>query len=118
MSSCSYCAAILPNLLTGRKNITYGPFKLKGLLGPIFNFIACAYIIVWFVIYCFPFYLPTDAATMNYASLIWGGLTLFAAVWWFVGARKRYLGPQTTGGINSEVEHVRRLSIEARRAAA
>lgn len=118
MSSCSYCAAILPNLLTGRKNITYGPFRLKGLLGPIFNFIACAYIIVWFVIYCFPFYLPTDAQTMNYASLIWGGLTIFVALWWVFGARHRYVGPQTTGGITSEIEHVRKVSIEAKRATA
>jgi choline transport protein len=60
MSSASYTAAILPNLLTGRKNVEYGPFKLKGLLGPIFSFIACGYMICWFVIYCFPFSLPTS----------------------------------------------------------
>jgi choline transport protein len=60
MSSASYTAAILPNLLTGRKNIEYGPFKLKGVLGPIFSFIACGYMICWFVIYCFPFSLPTS----------------------------------------------------------
>lgn len=116
MSSASYCAAILPNLLTGRKNIAYGPFRLKGLIGPIFNAIACGYIIVWFVIYCFPFYLPTDAGTMNYASLIWGGLTIFVATWWFIGARRDYVGPQTTGGINADIEHVRKASIERKRA--
>jgi choline transport protein len=115
MSSASYCAAILPNLLTGRKNIKYGTFELKGMLGFVLNAIACAYIIVWFVIYCFPFYLPTSAATMNYASLIWGGLTIFITVWWFVGARRGYVGPQTTGGINSDVENVRRASLQARR---
>ena len=116
MSSASYCAAILPNLLTGRKNIAYGPFRLKGLLGPIFNAIACGYIIVWFVIYCVPYYLPTDAQTMNYASLIWGGLTIFVAMWWFIGARKGYVGPQTTGGISTDIEKARKASIEAKKA--
>ena len=116
MSSASYCAAILPNLLTGRKNIVYGPFRLKGLIGPIFNAIACGYIIVWFVIYCFPFYLPTDAGTMNYASLIWGGLTIFVAMWWFIGARRGYVGPQTTGGITADIESVRKASIERKQA--
>ena len=115
MSSASYCAAILPNLLTGRKNIRYGSFKLRGLWGPILNAISCGYIIVWFVIYCFPFYLPADAKTMNYASLIWGGLTIFITIWWLVGARKGYVGPQTTGGISSEIEHAQRESIEAKR---
>ena len=94
MSSSSYIAAILPNLLTGRKNIiTYGPFHLKGILGFVFNGIACAYMIVWFVIYCFPYYLPTDAQSMNYAVLIWGGFSIFIAAWWFLGARKGYKGP-------------------------
>ena len=94
LTSSSYIAAILPNLLTGRKNITvYGPFHLKGIWGFILNAIACAYMIVWFVIYCFPFYLPTDAATMNYASLIWGGFSIIVAAWWFIGARSHYKGP-------------------------
>lgn len=99
MSSSSYIAAILPNLLTGRKNITYGVFHLnRGYLGFVCNAIACAYMIVWFVIYCFPFALPVNAASMNYACLIWGALTIFIVTWWFVGARKGYEGPKTTGG--------------------
>ena len=60
MSSASYTAAILPNLLTGRKNIIYGPFKLGRMLGFGFSGVACGYMLVWFVIYCFPFALPTS----------------------------------------------------------
>ncbi|KAK4940560.1 hypothetical protein LTR10_019319 [Elasticomyces elasticus] len=112
MSSASYIAAILPHLLTGRKNIHFGPFRL-GKLGIVFNFIACGYMIVWFVIYCFPFALPTDAQTMNYACVIWGGLTIFVTIWWFIG-QGRYVGPQTTGGINAEIENVRRASVAKR----
>ncbi len=70
--------------------------------------------LVWFVIYCFPFALPVDATSMNYACVIWGGLTIFVAAWWVFGARKDYIGPKTTGGINAEIEHVRRVSLEKR----
>ena len=94
MSSSSYIAAILPHLLTKRRNIqVYGPFHLKGAIGFIFNFIACTYMVLFFVIYCFPFALPTNAKSMNYASLMWGGLTIFVTAWWFLGARKGYQGP-------------------------
>lgn len=97
LSTSSYLAAILPNLLTRRKNIVYGPFRLPGAVGYIINGIACIYMIVWGVIYCFPYALPTDAQSMNYASLIWGGFTIFVGIWWFAGARKGYKGPSTTG---------------------
>ncbi|KAH8903721.1 amino acid permease [Coniochaeta sp. PMI_546] len=106
MSSSSFLAAILPNLLTGRKNITYGPFALKGWLGWAINGIACSYMLVWFVIYCFPYALPTDATAMNYACLIWGGLTIIVGLWWFLKARHGYEGPSTTGGIISEAERI------------
>ena len=120
MSTASYTAAILPNLLTGRKNIIFGPFKLKGAVGFVINFLACSYMMVWFVIYSFPFALPTTAQSMNYACLIWGGLTFFVALWWLVGGRKGYEGPTAIGGIVSEVEQVKikRSSIDAKVTAA
>ncbi|TLS22525.1 uncharacterized protein PpBr36_09862 [Pyricularia pennisetigena] len=103
MSSSSYLAAILPNLLTGRRNIQYGVFRLKGWLGFALNGVACAYMVVWFVIYCFPFSLPVDAKNMNYASVIWGGTTTLAGLWWAFGARHGYQGPKTTGGVTVDV---------------
>ncbi|KUI62813.1 Choline transport protein [Cytospora mali] len=74
--SSSYIATILPHLLRGRKGITYGPFKMKGWVGFLVNGLACGYLAAFFVIYSFPYYLPTDAQSMNYACLIWGGLTI------------------------------------------
>lgn len=114
MMSSSYTAAILPHLLTKRKNIIYGPFQLKGALGFVFNGISCAFLVAFFVIFCFPYFLPTDAKTMNYASLIWGGLTIFVTVWWFVGARKGYKGPQTTGGVVRGVDDVKTVILSER----
>jgi choline transport protein len=110
-STASYTAAILPNLLTRRKNIIFGPFHLKGTLGFIINGISCGYMIVWFVIYCFPYSLPTTASSMNYTCLIFGGLTAFATIWWFMGARKGYEGPKALGGTTTGVDDVKRPSI-------
>ena len=115
LSSSSYIAAILPHLLTKRRNIIFGPFHMKGALGFAMNAIGCAYMVVWFVIYSFPFFLPTDAQTMNYACLIWGGLTIFVALWWFIGARRGYVGPKTTGGVHTRVEEVKKVAeVDAR----
>lgn len=98
--SSSYVAAILPHLLRGRKGvIAFGPFQMRGWVGHVVNGVACAYLLVWFVVYSFPYYLPTDAQTMNYSCLIWGGFTILAGLWWLLGARKGYVGPKATGGV-------------------
>jgi choline transport protein len=110
LTTASYTAAILPNLLTGRKNIRYGPFHMKGWLGFLINGIACAYMIAFFVIFCFPYYLPTDAKTMNYSSLICGGLTVFITAWYFLGGRKGYTGPQAIGGKVYEADMIKKVS--------
>lgn len=93
LSSSSFVACILPNILTGRKNIRYGPFRLGRVVGFLVNGVSCLYLLVWGVIYTFPPTLPTNAETMNYSSLIWGGLTIFVAVLWLFKASKGYRGP-------------------------
>jgi len=94
LSTCSYLAAILPHLLSRRANITPGPFWMGGLLGYTVNGIACSYIVVFIVIYCFPYSLPVSAGSMNYSCLITGGLTIFAAAWWTWIGRRGYKVPK------------------------
>ncbi|KAL8907455.1 MAG: hypothetical protein Q9171_005841 [Xanthocarpia ochracea] len=93
LSTLSYVTAILPHLLSGRKNVVPGWFWMKGITGFLANGIASAYIIVFIVIFSFPFSLPTDAAHMNYAVLITGGLTLFVLLFWFI-RQSTYVGPR------------------------
>ena len=96
-SSLSYLMAILPHLLSKRSKITPGWFWMKGITGFVVNGIACLYIVAFTVIFSFPFSLPVTAGTMNYTSLITGGLSLFIAAFWF--QRKRdYVGPQDLRG--------------------
>lgn len=92
LSSLSYFAAIFPHLLTRRSSFTPGHFWL-GPVGYVINALSCVYILAFVVIFCFPFSMPTDAASMNYASLMTGGLSIFVAVWWLFRMRS-YEGPK------------------------
>ena len=55
--------------------------------------VSCLYIMGFIVIFCFPFTLPVDAVSMNYASLTTGGISVFVIGWWLV-KRGVYKGPQ------------------------
>lgn len=93
-SSGSYMAAIVPYLFRRHNpGFKHGPFHLRGLFGWIVHAWASGYMVVWFVVYCFPYALPTDAQSMNYSVVIWGGLTLLIGLWWLVAGRRRCLWP-------------------------
>ncbi|KAF7164448.1 hypothetical protein CNMCM5623_008995 [Aspergillus felis] len=92
LSSLSYLAAILPHVLTRRSTFQPGYFWM-GRIGYVINTLSSIYIVAFIVIFCFPSSMPTSAATMNYASLMTGGLTIFVAVWWFFRGGS-YEGPK------------------------
>jgi hypothetical protein len=50
----SYLAAILPNLLSGRKRVTPGYFWMKGPIGFVVNTVACLFMMTFIVLFCFP----------------------------------------------------------------
>jgi choline transport protein len=95
-SSASYIACVLPYLFRRRRpGFQHGPFHMRGVLGWIVHGWASLYMVVWFIIYCFPYSLPTNAQSMNYSILIWGGLSLLGVVWWAVDGRRNCLWPAT-----------------------
>ena len=52
---------------------------------------------------------------MNYACVIFGGLTIFVSLWWLFGAsRNGYVGPRAVSGIVAEIEQVKKASIDKR----
>jgi len=93
LSSLSYFMAIFPHILTRRSSFVPGWFFMSKKIGYAVNSLACLYIIAFAIIFCFPYALPTDAATMNYASLMTGGLSIFVTIWWFIH-RDSYEGPK------------------------
>lgn len=94
LSSLSYAGAILPHVLTGRKNIVPGTFHLGRIPGFIINIVSLIYIAVTVVFFCFPFVLPATAQNMNYTSVITVGLMTLVGLWWMLHARKSYEGPK------------------------
>ncbi|KAE8394733.1 amino acid/polyamine transporter I [Aspergillus alliaceus] len=105
LSTLSYLGAILPHVLTGRKNILPGPFYLKKRLGFIVNVASLLYIIVTVVFFCFPLVIPATANNMNYTGVIVAGLMAMTAVWWAFRGRHDYRGPRYN------VEAARRLDF-------
>ncbi|CAK7234935.1 hypothetical protein SCUCBS95973_009101 [Sporothrix curviconia] len=88
LSTASYLIAIFPHLMSGRKNITPGPFWM-GKFGFFVNTVCVLYILASCVIFCFPYTYPTTASSMNYTSVITCGLAFLVGLWWLVG-RKNY----------------------------
>lgn len=93
LSTLSYAGAIVPHLLTGRKNIVPGPYVMPGIWGWFVNIAAVAYIAVTVVFFCFPFTLPVTVQNMNYTSVITVGLMAIVSFWWLVRGMTRYKGP-------------------------
>ncbi|PLN81144.1 amino acid/polyamine transporter I [Aspergillus taichungensis] len=104
LTTLSYLAAVMPHLLNGRSNTPRGWFWMRGALGYIVNGVACAYTIIFIVIFCFPASVPVDASSMNYTCLITGGLTAFIAAFWFWRQRD-YVGPTNVLLGSEMIEH-------------
>lgn len=94
LSTLSYFGAILPHVLTGRRNIVPGPFFMGRKLGMVVNIASLAYILVTVVFFCFPQVMPVTAQNMNYTSVITVGLMSLVSIWWFIRGRTEYRGPQ------------------------
>ena len=92
LTSLSYLTAIVPNLLSGRKNMPRGPFYMPGWIGYAVNIISVLYLGTFGIIFCFPASLPVMAANMNYTVVIVGGITILVTMWWFFKG-KDYKGP-------------------------
>ncbi|KAK4579944.1 hypothetical protein LTR86_000145 [Recurvomyces mirabilis] len=90
----SYCAAILPHILSGRKYLKPGPFWMPPAVAYTVSGIACAYILVFNIIFMFPYVYPVDKATMNYACVMTGGCTILLTLWYLWKRSHGYEGPR------------------------
>lgn len=73
-----------------------GPFFMgHGWLGIFCNFACIAWTFFICVIFSIPLSRTVTAETMNYASVITVGVIVLAYIWYYAGARKRYIGPQS-----------------------
>ncbi|KAB2099512.1 hypothetical protein AG0111_0g12342 [Alternaria gaisen] len=94
LSSMSYLAFILPNILTRRRHVIKGPFTMPNPVFYTVASVACGYMVVWIPIYCFPFAVPFDTTTMNYTSALVGGVTILLGGWYVWIRNRGYVGPR------------------------
>lgn len=104
LTTMSYLAAILPYMITRRKYVIPGPFRLPSPWAYIVLGIASAYIIVFNVIYMFPYSLPVDVSTtMNYSCVMTGGITLLLTPWYFWKRNRGYVGPKVVQTARNDI---------------
>lgn len=110
LTMASYTAAILPHLLSGRKRIQPGPFWMKGAIGFIANAVSCVFMLVFIVVFCFPFAMPVTPVYMNYTCVLLGGFTIICGAF-YLFLRKTYVGPKVIqlegGAAETTVEELR-----------
>ncbi|PAV15890.1 APC amino acid permease [Pyrrhoderma noxium] len=71
-----------------------GPFYMgPGLLGWACNIICILWTIFVSVVFSIPTTLPVTKDTMNYASVITGGVVILSGTWYILGAHRHYKGP-------------------------
>lgn len=58
--------------------------------------IACSYIIVFNVLYMFPYVYPVTVAYMNFACVMSGGLTILLTILYLWKRKNGYVGPEVT----------------------
>ncbi|MCJ1361288.1 hypothetical protein MMC16_000386 [Acarospora aff. strigata] len=78
---------------TAGARLVWGPWRLPGVLGIINNVFACIYLIVILFFIFWPPVTPTTAKTMNYSSLVTGTVVIFSIAYYFLFAKKEYMGP-------------------------
>lgn len=92
----SYLAALIPFVIRGRSGVPAGPFNMSGITGWVVNLLACGYMTVWIFFYCFPYTKEFTLESMNWSSLMVGGLTVLVGIWWLC-IQRRYKGPAILG---------------------
>ncbi|POY74921.1 hypothetical protein BMF94_1897 [Rhodotorula taiwanensis] len=74
---------------------TPGPFYLgKTWYGYLVRFIAVFWTSFVVILLALPTVMPVSQSTMNYASVVTGGVLIISWFWFFAGGRKLYRGPR------------------------
>ncbi|KAJ6602086.1 hypothetical protein DFH09DRAFT_1481333 [Mycena vulgaris] len=93
LTTTSYAMAILPHLLSGRKNVPQGPFWM-GRAGFFVNTISVLLIVFTNVMFCFPYALPATVPTVDHNSVILVGCVVLTTFWWIIHGGTQYPVPR------------------------
>ncbi|KAI1325661.1 putative GABA permease [Xylariaceae sp. FL0255] len=75
------------------ESLTWGPWRLPGVVGVANNIFSCAYLIYIFFFSFWPSTKEVTPASFNWAVLVFGTVVSFSIVYYAIWARKIYNGP-------------------------
>ncbi|KAK6084314.1 amino acid permease [Seiridium cupressi] len=90
----AYAVPIGVSLIDRRQTVKTGQFYL-GKFGIFANIVSICWSLLAIPLFCMPSYIPVEAATMNYASVVFVAFTLISFGWYVAWGRKHYTGPPT-----------------------
>jgi amino acid transporter len=90
----SYAVPIASSMIERRAQMKGAKFPL-GKLGWFCNIVVIAWSLLAVPLFCMPAALPVEAATFNYASVVFVGFVCISLTWYLVWGRKNYRGPPT-----------------------
>lgn len=73
--------------------LTWGPWRVKGVVGVINNIYACGWMILVLIFTAWPAATPVTAESMNYSIFITIFVALVSGVYYVVWGHKTYKGP-------------------------
>jgi hypothetical protein len=76
-----------------RGRLIWGPWKMPSIIGIFVNAIACCFATIILAFSCFPAVAAVDKMSMNYSSVVTGGVIILALGYYFVYGRWVYQGP-------------------------
>ncbi|KAH6647694.1 amino acid permease [Truncatella angustata] len=88
----AYAVPIIVSLIDRRQTVATGQFYL-GKFGYFANWVSICWSALAVPLFCMPSYIPVEAATMNYASVVFVAFTLISLAWYVAWGRKNYKGP-------------------------
>lgn len=83
-----YLVPITLSLLSGRRQVSKARWNVGSILGPIVNFVAIVWILFQLILFSMPTALPVTAVSMNYASVVFVGLSGISGIWYLISGRK------------------------------
>ena len=86
------CVMLYRRSTTDESELPWGPFRLRKWGVPI-TIVAQVYTVLGLFWSFWPYTPEVDAGTMNYSSLMFGGVMIFSVVFWGLWARRIYVGP-------------------------
>jgi amino acid transporter len=83
----AYAVPVVLSMMGSRREVQQARWKASGLIGWAINIAALSWIALEIVLFALPAVQPVTSVSMNYAAVVFVGLSLLTVAWYFIHAR-------------------------------